>query len=145
MIKVAVAYTGIPNHHVLRGTWRKLKPRVRMFLLRWRSQTDGDVLEIFRVAFSDQGPLSLRTSRSERSDHPSDRSQACASSGQGRTSGRSDLIVTASPEVSSLAQRAPGGDPSWAGAPTSQRFPRGPSLHSAGPPQVREPQAIWQK
>lgn len=35
-----------------------------MFLLRWRSQADDEVLEIFQVAFSDQGPLSLRTSRS---------------------------------------------------------------------------------
>lgn len=46
-IKVDLSLTGILNHHVLGGTWRKLKPRVRMFLLRWRSQTDDEILEIF--------------------------------------------------------------------------------------------------
>lgn len=41
VIRVDFEHTDVLNcHHVLHGTQRKPKPRERMFLSRWQSQTD---------------------------------------------------------------------------------------------------------
>ena len=55
VIQVDLGYTDILNHHhVLPGTRRKLKPRERIFLFHWQSQTDDAVVEISPVACSDR-------------------------------------------------------------------------------------------
>lgn len=62
--KVGLRCPNAINCHTPHGVWRVLKPRVSMFFFCQQSQTDGEVVEISWVAFSDQGPLLLKASRS---------------------------------------------------------------------------------